>query len=153
MKFTLYAFVLVRVTKEEKRMDVRNCKDCGKLFNYLSGPSLCPTCLKKLDEKFNVVKEYIYNHPGAGIQEVSEENEVSIPQIKQWVRDERLTFAEDSLVGIECESCGVTIRTGRFCQSCKDKLANNLGNAYRKAEAPQLKKDTKDSPKMRFLDN
>jgi flagellar operon protein (TIGR03826 family) len=146
-------YVLVRVTKEEKRMDVRNCKDCGKLFNYLNGPALCPTCMKKLDDKFTVVKEYIYNHPGAGIQEVSEENEVSIPQIKQWIREERLAFAEDSMVGIECENCGTTIRTGRFCQSCKDKLANNLGNVYRTAESPQLKKDTKESPKMRFLDN
>lgn len=134
-------------------MDVRNCKECGKLFNYLSGPTLCPACTKKLDDKFTIVKEYIYNHPGAGMQEVADENDVSIPQIKNWVREERLAFTESSMVGIECESCGALIRTGRFCQSCKDKLANNLSNIYHKQEAqPTRKKDPKDNPKMRFLD-
>lgn len=134
-------------------MDVRNCKNCGKLFNFLSGAPLCPSCAKALDEKFTVVKEYIYNHPGAGMQEVSDENEVTVPQIQKWIREERLSFAEGSLVGIECESCGTTIRTGRYCQSCKDKLANNLGNIYREKEVQPKKKDTKDNPKMRFLDN
>lgn len=136
-------------------MDVRNCKDCGKLFNYLSGPTLCPTCMKKLDDKFAIVKEYIYNHPGAGMQEVADENDVSIPQIKNWVREEKLAFTESSMVGIECESCGVLIRTGRFCQSCKDKLTNNLNNIYHKQEQPAStnSKDRRENSRMRFLNN
>ena len=134
-------------------MDVRNCRSCGKLFNYLSGPPLCPACNRALDEKFTVVKEYIYEHPGAGIQEVSDENDVTIPQIQKWIREERLSFSENSLVGIECENCGATIRTGRYCQPCKDKLLNNLGNLYREPQTQLKKKDLKDSPKMRFLDN
>ncbi len=133
-------------------MDVRNCKNCGKLFNYLSGAPICPACNRALDEKFSVVKEYIYNNPGAGMQEVSNENDVTIPQIQKWIREERLSFSEDSLVGIECESCGVTIRTGRYCKACKDKLANNLGNMYREPVQAK-KKDTQVNPKMRFLDN
>lgn len=135
-------------------MDVRNCKSCGKLFNYIGGPPICPACNKALDEKFAQVKEYIYNHPGASIQEVSQENNVPIPQIQKWVREERLAFTEDSLVGIECERCGVSIRTGRFCQACKDKLANHLGNIYKEPEPKvEKKKNYKDNPKMRFLNN
>ena len=135
-------------------MDVRNCKTCGKLFNYIGGSPLCPSCNRVLDEKFSQVKEYIYNHPGAGMQEVSEENDVTIPQIQKWVREERLAFSDESLVGIECERCGTTIKTGRFCQMCKDKMANNLGSIYRES-APKVekKKDYKDNPKMRFLNN
>lgn len=137
-------------------MDVRNCKSCGKLYNYISGqPPLCNACLKLLEEKFAVVKEYIYNHPGAGMQEVAEENEVSTMQIQKWIREERLAFSEDSVVGIECENCGTMIKTGRFCKACKDKLVNNLGSLY-KEEEPQTKKvSLKDNqnPKMRFLDN
>jgi flagellar operon protein (TIGR03826 family) len=133
-------------------MDVRNCKNCGKLFNYLAGAPICPACYKELDDKFSIVKEYIYNHPGAGMQEVSDENDVPIPQIQKWIREERLTFAENSMVGIECESCGVTIRTGRYCQSCKDKLVNTFGNVYRDPQTQVKKKDYRDNPKMRFLD-
>jgi len=111
--------------------------------------------MKALEEKFAMVKEYIYNHPGAGMQEVAEENDVSTMQIQKWIREERLAFSEDSVVGIECENCGTMIRTGRFCKACKDKLLNNLGSLY-KEEVPEPRiKTFKDNPnpKMRFLDN
>lgn len=136
-------------------MDVRNCITCGKIFNYIGVTALCPSCSKKLDEKFGQVKAYLYDHPGAGIQEVSEENDVTPTQIRKWIREERLAFADNSAVGIECENCGTMIRTGRFCQACKDKLANNLSNIYREPEPQPLpkRKDYKDSAKMRFLDN
>ena len=40
-------------------MDVRNCKGCGRLFNYYGGVPLCKTCKDKLEEKFQEVKEYL----------------------------------------------------------------------------------------------
>jgi len=135
-------------------MDVRTCKSCGKLFNYLSGAPLCPHCLKQLDEKFAQVKEYVYDHPGAGVQEVAEENDVTISMIKKWVREERLMFSEDSAVGIECEKCGRNIRTGRYCDTCKGKITNELGGMYpkpkQKAAAP-IKRTSDANAKMRFL--
>lgn len=135
-------------------MEVRNCKGCGKLFNYLSGPPLCPNCVKAMDVKFEEVKEYVYDHPRVGIQEVSEELEVPIAQIKQWIREERLSFAEDSMIGLECEGCGVTIKTGRFCKTCKDKLAKGFTNLYPSDKAPiQKQKDSRENPRMRFLDD
>lgn len=133
-------------------MNVRNCKGCGKIFNYLSGPPLCPSCAKALDLKFEEVKEYIYDHPGVGMQEVSEVMEVSISQIKQWIREERLAFAEDSMIGLECEGCGVTIKTGRFCSSCKDRLTKGFKDLYPETSTnKEIKKSPKDNPKMRFL--
>lgn len=135
-------------------MDVTNCKSCGNLFNYLSGPRLCPVCRKKLEEKFQFTKNYIRENPGANINQISLECKVSIPQLKKWVREERLTFSESSPVGIECENCGKMIRTGRFCNDCKTKLMNQLDNAYEKpapVEKPQKKEKGKD--RMRFLDN
>ncbi|MDF2484625.1 MAG: hypothetical protein K0R46_793 [Herbinix sp.] len=136
-------------------MEVRNCKGCGRLFNYLSGPPLCASCAQALDLKFEVVKEYVYDHPRVGIQEVSEELEVPITQIKQWIREERLAFAEDSMIGLECESCGTTIKTGRYCKACKDKLSKGLSNLYpnERQQPPQRSKDPKENARMRFLDN
>lgn len=135
-------------------MDVRNCKECGRLFNYMSGQRLCPACREKLEEKFQDVKRYIEEHKTAQLQEISEENDVSIQQIRQWVREERLTFTDDSIVGIECESCGTTIKTGRFCDSCKKQMANSLGNAIKKKEeVPVSRREARDRAKMRFLDS
>lgn len=135
-------------------MDVRNCKNCGRLFNYLSGPSICPVCRSNADKKFVQVKEYIRDNPGATMQMVADDNDVSVQQIRQWVREERLEFSADSPVGIECESCGATIRTGRFCENCKGRMRNDLSGAIRKPPkaAPEVKKKKSERDKMRFLE-
>lgn len=135
-------------------MEVRNCRGCGKLFNYIGGVPLCATCAAALEAKFEKVKEYVYDHPGAGMQEVSDEMDVSIPQIKQWIREERLAFAESSMIGLDCEGCGTSIRTGRFCKACKDRLARGLNELYStpKPAQQQKPKDPRENPKMRFLD-
>lgn len=106
-------------------MDVRNCKGCSRLFNYIGGQQLCPECIKALDIKFDQVRDYVYDHPRAGMQQVAEENDVSIAQIKRWIREERLAFSDDAQVGLECEGCGKMIRTGRFCETCKAKYIPN----------------------------
>lgn len=135
-------------------MEVKNCRGCGRLFNYMGGPSrLCPACRDELEKKFQQVKNYIYDNKEASISQVSEENDVSIQQIKQWVREERLSFGDESLVGLECENCGVLIKTGRFCEDCKKKMAHDFGNLYQKEEPVQQKKDAREKARMRFLDN
>lgn len=135
-------------------MEVRNCKECGKLFNYMEGMPICPACSKKLEEKFVKVKEYVYDNPGASINQVAEENDVTVKQIKRWVREERLCFADNSDIGIECEKCGAMIKTGRFCQKCKKQLENSFGNMYQTKKepvAPKKKTGSADG-RMRFLD-
>jgi len=132
-------------------MDVRNCKTCGKLFNYISGPPLCPSCKRALDEKFEQVKEYIYDHPRVDMQEVSDVFDVPIAQIKQWIREERLAFAEDSPIGLECEKCGAMIRTGRFCKACKDQLARGLTELYPERKPKPILKEPRENARMRFL--
>lgn len=129
-------------------MDVRNCRSCGKIFNYIGGQPICQTCKNKLEDKFQEVKAYINEHPHAQIYEVSEETEVSISQIRHWIREERLTFSPESTVGIECESCGKIIKTGRFCDRCKESLVNTLNGVY----PTQVKKDLDGTkPKMRYF--
>ncbi|MCR4694918.1 MAG: flagellar protein [Pseudobutyrivibrio sp.] len=134
-------------------MDVRNCRSCGRLFNYLGGQNICPSCRAELDKKFDTVKEYIRSNPRSTINEISEANEVSTNQIRQWIREERLQFADDSPIGIECEACGALIKTGKYCEACKNKMANNLNSAIEKPKMPEepapQKADNKN--KMRFI--
>lgn len=137
-------------------MEVRNCKQCGRLYNYIGGSyrNLCPDCIAKVEEKFGIVKEYIQEHKEAGIHQVSAECEVSVRQIEQWIREERLCFTDDSPIGIACENCGKTIKTGRYCDVCKAQMINQFGNMYSKPEKKQPKKSSiqSSSEKMRFLD-
>ena len=77
-------------------MDVRNCMMGGRLFNYMGGTPICEACKGKMENDFQRVKEYIRENPGATIQQIAEDNDVTTHQIKQWVRDERLELTPDS---------------------------------------------------------
>lgn len=133
-------------------MDVRSCRSCGRLFNYLQGAPICPACKKRLEEKFIEVRDYVRENETASIKQISEDNDVSVKQIKQWVREERLVFTESSPVGIECENCGAMIRTGRFCNKCKNNMASTLKQMYEMPPAAPKAKEDKGKDKMRFLD-
>lgn len=133
-------------------MEVRTCKSCGRLFNYFSGQVRCPACADALEQKFQEVKSYLWEHKGAGMQEIADVNEVSVGQIRQWVREERLSFTDDSPVGLECESCGATIKTGRYCEACKAKLGNALQSVTKPRPVKEKKELVKDNKnKMRYL--
>lgn len=133
-------------------MNVRNCRKCGKLFNYIAGAPVCPACKDALEKKFQEVKKYVQDNKGVTIHDVVESCEVDAQQVRQWVKEERLEFSDGGVTGITCEKCGATIATGRFCQKCKNEMTENLGSVLPKKqqEAPK-KKDTKDPAKMRFL--
>ena len=113
-------------------MDVRNCKGCGKLFNYMSGAQLCPECRAKLEKKFSSVKDYIGEHPQASISQVAEDMDVSVKQIKH---------------------CGRPITSGRFCDKCKAAMANNLRSALNRPRPMQQRSggERDEGDKMRFL--
>lgn len=135
-------------------MNVINCKNCGRLFNALSRERLCPACMRLLEDKFQEVKKYLEDRPNSSVDEVARENDVSVKQIKQWVREERLIFSEDSLQGIECEKCGKMIRTGRFCDACKNTISNNLMSALDKPVTPKISRPDRgdrEKDRMRFL--
>ena len=132
-------------------MDVRNCKSCGKLFNYMGGAPLCPECRTALENKFHEVKQYVHDNPNASMGQVAEDMEVSVKQIREWIKQERLILSEASVDGVLCEHCGRPIRCGRYCEKCKAALTNKLQSAIDKP-APEQKPVVRDEgDKMRFL--
>lgn len=130
-------------------LGLTNCRKCGKLFHRISSP-ICPDCEKALEEKYQEVRQYIKEHEQTSIGEVSEEMDVSVEQIKKWVREERLYFKDPSSAGIECLKCGVPITKGKYCSQCADQMANQFeASIHKKGSKQEIKKD---GNKMRFLD-
>lgn len=132
-------------------MEVRTCKQCKRIFNYLTGQPICPACKDMLEEKFIKVKEYIRENPRDGINEVAAANDVTNNQIRRWIREERLSFSEESGIGIDCESCGKMIKSGRLCQACKDRLLGKVDDMYRTEDSVVARKH-REAARMRFID-
>jgi len=109
-------------------MEVKNCRKCGRMFNYMGGQQVCQACKQAAEAKFQEVKEYVREHKTASIPQICEDCGVENKQVQQWIREERLIFADDSPVKISCERCGCQISSGRFCDKCKKEAAGNFEN-------------------------
>ena len=134
-------------------MDVKNCRRCRRLFNYISGQPLCPQCREELEKKFQEVKKYLFDNRGATIKDVVANCDIEESQVRQWIREERLEFSSGVDIGVACETCGAPIVTGRFCEKCKASMINSLSEAGRRpqAEEPKLVKPQSRENRMRFL--
>ncbi len=137
-------------------MEVRNCRNCGRLFNYIGGSykNLCPSCIDAVEEKFQEVKKYVEDNPGCTMDELTDAMDVSTRQVEKWIREDRLCFADDSPIGIDCEKCGVMIKSGRFCDACRATMTNQMSSLYKSANKKQGSADIRKSSdsRMRYLD-
>ena len=47
-------------------MNVRNCKKCNRIFNYIAGPTICPACKEDLEKKFQKDPVSFFNSQRGG---------------------------------------------------------------------------------------
>lgn len=116
-------------------MDVRNCPSCGKIFNRLRR-DICPACVQKEDQEYELVRDFIYDHPSVDVQGLHEGTGVAVDTIMKFLREDRLVNISKSLV-LECESCGTGIASGRFCDSCKAGLTKDFSSVGKTKDVPQ----------------
>jgi len=110
--------------------ELRNCIRCGKVFAYTYNP-VCNKCLEQEEEEFKRVKEYIYENPGSTVFEVSDATEISVEKIMKFLREERLELSSDNTnLLLECESCGRPIKSGRYCEECKNQIASEMKREF-----------------------
>lgn len=134
-------------------MDIRPCKRCKNLFQYITGRPICPQCMKKEEEMFGKVKDFLRANPGAEMQVVSMETEVPVHIIESFIRAGRLEISEHSPLGIPCERCGVMIRTGKYCKVCSKMLEGQLSQMANelKVKVQPKKKEEETRARMRFF--
>ena len=133
-------------------MEVKVCKNCKSLFQYITGTQICPKCKKLEEEMFQSVKEYLRQNPGESMNIVSEETKVSVSLIEKFLRQGRLEVSPDSQIALTCEMCGRKITTGRFCSGCKGELKQELSQVRKEIIGAKKEEENKqDTAKMRFL--
>ena len=112
------------------------CKKCRKLFNQISSKHvLCPKCEDELNDKYKQVKDYLWKNRSAPLNQIAEDCDVSVGQLKRWVKEEKLELSKESGMVLHCESCGKEIRIGRFCPKCKKEVSDALTEEVNKQAA------------------
>ncbi|MCH4889303.1 hypothetical protein EZV73_17025 [Acidaminobacter sp. JC074] len=117
-------------------MEVINCKSCGKMFHSVMGIKRCPACRQADDAKFKMIKEYLYDCPGATIEEVVENLGVERRLVLDFLREGRLETIGPNMV-IQCENCGEPIHSGKYCDKCHREITLNLRSAANAIKKPR----------------
>ncbi|HHX23594.1 MAG: TIGR03826 family flagellar region protein [Tepidanaerobacteraceae bacterium] len=110
-------------------MKLKNCPQCGKLFIY-SLHNLCPDCIAKDEDNYNLVRDYLYDNPNASVDEISEKTGVPSKNILEYLKEGRLILKKNNInILLSCERCNEPILSGRFCEKCAGKLKNSLSSS------------------------
>lgn len=120
-------------------MNLINCKECGNVFAS-SGAKVCPDCRQSEEEKFELVKEYLWENPNSTVKKVAEETGVKEDIIIKFMRENRL--ASEGLVidhNLKCKHCGTEIQSGTLCQKCRNEMISD----FKDSEEPAEKGDKK----------
>ena len=135
-------------------MELKNCATCKKLFPYPGfGYILCPECRRTDEAKFQLVKKFLDQYPGAEGKEVFLATGVPINTLIKWVREGRLISSKAINLGAVCDLCGKPVSSGKLCPQCKIDVVRK----FKEDEAESMEKVEKIMPPsdkgkgMRFL--
>lgn len=109
-------------------MDYKYCSRCKKVYSGVGGSKLCGNCLRLLDEFMRKIRDYLDEHRGANISELSEGTGIAERDILYLLRNERLELLTND-GSFLCDICGEPIKSGRYCDKCKSNMGNNFANA------------------------
>lgn len=108
-------------------MELKNCLKCQRTFGARDNEEYCSKCsMDHIEEDFKKVRDYLYDYPGADIKEVAQATGVSERTIIKLLKDERIEVVEDSNALLKCERCTVGIKSGRYCDECKNDIEKEL---------------------------
>ena len=109
-------------------MNLGNCPRCGKLFakgfrDHLS------ILHKDIELEYEKCLKFLRKEKTATINEVSDATEVSIKQITKFIKEGRISVADNPNMMYPCEVCGVLIYENNMCDSCRSHLARSFTKA------------------------
>ena len=118
-------------------MDLRSCTKCERAYSF-DGNDLCQKCRYEDDGDFKIVKEYLYDNPGADIKSVAQDTEVEIKKILQYLKEGRITILEGSEnTALSCERCDASINMGKYCNKCVNEMKKEINGAIDSSKKEQ----------------
>jgi len=123
-------------------VSVRNCPECGRLFDFVF-VNMCPECLEKEESCTKVVRDYLEENPASKISKVSEATGVSAKTIIRMLKSGMLedVCREKNIKLLTCERCGEPISDGRFCRKCREYMTGVLCKLMESGNVPGNKEE------------
>jgi len=103
---------------------IKQCKRCKRVFQSV-GAAFCPECVIEMEEEFDKVRKYLYEHSNANVFEIVQETGVKERTVLSFLKEGRLSIKNNQGF-LTCERCGVSIESGRFCKKCE----NDIGGQF-----------------------
>jgi uncharacterized protein (UPF0212 family) len=95
------------------------CSHCKRTFQQNGSGTLCSICATQEELVFKEIKEYLEKNPGASMSGIVYALNVTVSQIKKFLREDRLYIIDEKTSFLKCEKCGRTIRSGVYCDECE----------------------------------
>ena len=110
----------------------RDCEKCGGVMVFKGlGEYQCEDCGELAYDDYGKVRNYIEAHKGATAAQIEDAIGVSQRSIRRLLKEGRLEVAEGSRAFLQCELCGKSIRSGRYCSDCEVKMHRRLEEKQR----------------------
>ncbi|HZG15361.1 MAG TPA: TIGR03826 family flagellar region protein [Candidatus Bathyarchaeia archaeon] len=105
-----------------------NCPRCDTLF-VRGVRDVCNNCYQQIEKEYGKCSDFLRKREnrGANIHQVSEATGVSVKQITKFIKEGRISVANNPNMGYPCEGCGLMIITGNLCDDCKKGLQREIG--------------------------
>ncbi|MCW2926668.1 MAG: flagellar protein [Thermoleophilia bacterium] len=98
---------------------IDKCNACGKLFPRIA-MQLCGTCSQVEEHRFALVRDFLVEHDGAGLGDISRATGVPGSDVRKFMDGGRLIQIAGSL---ETCTCG---GVGTRCRACRAKLSTGF---------------------------
>lgn len=101
------------------------CQYCGcrRLEPVNLGIYRCENCGQDNYDDFQTIRNYLDKVGSASALEIERNTGVPRNVVKYFFREEYLEISGNS-ISVPCESCGAPIRTGMYCEKCKQERAS-----------------------------
>lgn len=108
----------MEVEKWKVRSRVRQCSECGKIFQSVWNYNLCDECRDKASDKESQIIDFIRSNHNATMLDIASQFKVSSAFIFRMMNEGRLSPKQPQ-ASDRCRSCGVPIKSGIYCPRCQ----------------------------------
>lgn len=120
-------------------LKVAHCAMCGKVFQ-VNLRNLCNECAEIHDRRFEAVDRYLMKNRHATTEQTAEATGVPVKQIREWIRQKKISLAAHPNLTDVCDLCGGPSRTGHLCAKCSDRLRKDIDKMLAEEQAERERK-------------